>query len=78
MQANKGKDKKRERDPYEKISRKLSAILRHKATEIGFEIDAAGYVPLKDIIAYLKGQGFKEVNEEIIRHVVDNNDKKRF
>lgn len=75
---NKGKERKGERDPYEKISRKLSAILRHKAVEMGLEIDAAGFVSLNDIIAYLKGNGYKEVNEEIIQHVVDNNDKKRF
>lgn len=62
MKAN-----KKERDPHEKISRTLSAILRHKAIELGFEIDAAGYVPVNDIIAYLKGKGFKHVDYNIIK-----------
>lgn len=72
------KNKKDNRDPHEKISRTLSAILRHKAVELGFEIDAAGYVPLNDIIAYLKGKGYKEVNYKVIQEVVETNNKKRF
>ena len=33
---------------------------------------------MKDIIAYLKTKGFKNVDEAVIQSVVDNNDKKRF
>lgn len=65
------------RNDNEKVSRALSAILRHKALEVGLEMDPAGFVKLDDVIGYLKGKGHK-VNENIIQEVVDNNDKKRF
>lgn len=48
----------RGKNPDEKVSRALSAILRHKATEVGLEIDAGGFVKLTDIIGYLKKQGY--------------------
>ena len=67
----------RGKNPDEKVSRALSAILRHKAVEVGLEIDSAGFVKLNDIIKYLKNQGY-QVNEEVIERVVDTNDKKRF
>lgn len=79
MPENHKNDKKvgRNRDVNEKISRQLASILRHNATSLGLQIDAAGFIKLTDVINYLKGKGFN-VDEEIIQNVVDNNDKKRF
>lgn len=70
--------KGRNRDENQKISRQLASILRHNAISLGLDIDAAGFVKVKDIIAYLKTKGFKNVDEAVIQSVVDNNDKKRF
>jgi RNA:NAD 2'-phosphotransferase (TPT1/KptA family) len=41
-------------------------------------MDAAGYILVDDIILYLKGKGFKDMNFAIIQEVVETNDKKRF
>lgn len=55
----------------------MASILRHNAISLGFDIDAAGFIKVRDIIDYLKKKGFN-VDENIIQRVVDNNDKKRF
>lgn len=68
----------RKKDDNEKISRQLASILRHNAISLGFDIDAAGFIKVRDIIDYLKKKGFGDIDENIIQRVVDNNDKKRF
>ena len=41
-------------------------------------IESNGYVPLPEVLQYLRNKGNKNVNEERIRKIVDTNDKKRF
>jgi RNA:NAD 2'-phosphotransferase (TPT1/KptA family) len=41
-------------------------------------MDTAGFVKLDELLPYLKGKGFHDVDEDAIRNIVDNNDKKRF
>lgn len=58
-----------------KNSKKLSKILRHSAKSRGLNIDNGGWIKLNDI---LKCQEFKNVTNEDILFIVENNDKKRF
>jgi 2'-phosphotransferase len=58
-----------------RISHNLSSALRHKALELGLEIDSAGYVDLNKL---LKTHKFKNVTVEDVEIVVKENDKQRF
>ncbi len=60
-----------------KISKFLSLVLRHKPEEIGLKLDEAGWVPVAELIAACRDNGFEFTAEEL-RGVVANNDKKRF
>ncbi len=62
-------------DKLVRLSKALSWVLRHKASEIGLSISSDGYVLVKDLLALPK---FKDVKYDDIKYVVDNNDKKRF
>ena len=56
----------------------MSWILRHGAVQEGLTIDARGYVPLQEIMQFLRAKGHKNITEERIRKIVETNDKKRF
>jgi len=56
-----------------KISKYLTQILRHRATKMGYNIDASGYVPIDEIIKKRNDITFEKIQE-----IVDTNDKKRF
>lgn len=58
-----------------KLSKTMSAILRHKAIENGLQIKEDGYIKLSDL---LKCEGFKGISVSNIINVVENSDKKRF
>ncbi|QNW92523.1 RNA 2'-phosphotransferase [Acinetobacter seifertii] len=60
------------------ISQYLSFILRHKPEEIGLTLDREGWANVEDLIS--KSQPVKNValDEEIIKNIVNNSDKKRF
>lgn len=64
-------------DPDVKLSKKLSAILRHRIAENGLDavLRPDGYVPLASLLAT---PGFQGVHQEQVRKVVEINDKKRF
>lgn len=57
------------------ISKYLSFILRHKPDEIGLELDDAGWGSIDELIR--KTSGF-ELTLDLIRVVVETNDKQRF
>lgn len=59
----------------EKISRSLSKVLRHKAKELGLDMDSEGYVKLDKL---LNLSMFKGVTITEIELVVKLNDKQRF
>jgi RNA:NAD 2'-phosphotransferase (TPT1/KptA family) len=45
----------------------MSTVLRHKAVEIGIQIDSAGYVKINDLIHYLHSiKGLKDIKFEDI------------
>ncbi|WP_284086342.1 RNA 2'-phosphotransferase [Acinetobacter pittii] len=60
------------------ISQYLSFILRHKPEEIGLTLDLEGWANIEELIS--KSQPVKNValDEEIIKTIVSNSDKKRF
>mgnify|MGYP000117887290 CR=1 FL=1 len=60
------------------LSKSLSWILRHGAVDEGLTIDSSGYVPLDEVMQFLKKKGHKDISEEKIRKIVDTNEKKRF
>jgi putative RNA 2'-phosphotransferase len=60
-----------------RISKFLSLVLRHKPEELGLELDAAGWVPVNDLLEAAALRGVKISNEQL-DEVVRTNDKKRF
>ncbi len=59
------------------ISKFLSLVLRHKPEEIGIAMDEHGWVNVEELITKCKKRG-KTINLDILKEVVDTNDKKRF
>eukprot|EP00750_Incisomonas_marina_P032055 INCI8795.1.p1 GENE.INCI8795.1~~INCI8795.1.p1 ORF type:complete len:371 (+),score=55.53 INCI8795.1:214-1326(+) len=62
-------------DPHERLSRALSAILRHKALELKLSMGTDGYVPLREVMAL--GQ-FKQYSREDFVKAVETNAKQRY
>lgn len=58
-----------------RISKKMSAILRHRAIDKGLAIDDGGWVPLDD---FLRLPEMRNVSISMVKHIVDTNDKRRF
>lgn len=64
----KGKDRRDRKDRKDRnedtdLSKALSWILRHGAEKEGLTIDTSGFVPLQEVIQYLKGKGHKQIDE---------------
>jgi putative RNA 2'-phosphotransferase len=59
------------------LSRTLSLVLRHDPGKIGISLDQAGWTPIDKLLSALKKSGHK-VDRDILREVVDTNNKKRF
>lgn len=59
------------------ISKFLSLILRHEPERVGITLDEAGWVDVKTLIVAVNGAG-KRLDEELLREVVESNDKQRF
>lgn len=60
-----------------KISKFLSLVLRHKPEEIGLKLNEAGWVPVAELMAACRENGFEFTVEEL-RSLVANSEKKRF
>lgn len=59
------------------ISKFLSYILRHRPEEIGLSLDKEGWAIINDVILCSVKEGYI-LDDNIIRSIVDSNDKKRF
>ncbi|OON13643.1 RNA 2'-phosphotransferase, Tpt1/KptA family [Opisthorchis viverrini] len=57
------------------LSKKLAWVLRHGAVKVGLNYMPGGFLYLDELLGLAK---FRGVTEAEIRHVVDNNDKRRF
>jgi putative RNA 2'-phosphotransferase len=60
-----------------KISRFLSLVLRHEPGKIGITLDGEGWTSVDELIAAMNAHG-QPLDFEILEHVVDTNNKKRF
>lgn len=74
----KGRDRRRHGNEDTDISKSMSWLLRHGAVNENVTIDSSGYVPMEELIQFMKGKGHKNIDEATIRKIVDTNDKKRF
>lgn len=63
---------------YEKISKSISYILRHKAIEYDLIVDEFGWVELKELISILNLINTEKITENEIKHIIKTSDKKRF
>ncbi|CAD0113748.1 unnamed protein product, partial [Aureobasidium uvarum] len=64
------------------VSKALSKLLRHSAEKEGLQLDAAGYINLKDVVGRLHDiclwiRGLKATLDEV-KQIVAENDKQRF
>ena len=59
------------------LSKLLSYILRHKPEEYGIVLDENGYTNVDELINQLNTHN-ENINFEILQHIVDTNNKKRF
>ncbi|KAK0673816.1 putative tRNA 2'-phosphotransferase 1 [Cercophora samala] len=59
------------------LSRALSRLLRHQASNAGIELDKEGYAPLDKVLAWGPVKSLKPTFEEIVSAVKDS-DKQRF
>ncbi|KAJ4391593.1 tRNA 2'-phosphotransferase [Gnomoniopsis smithogilvyi] len=71
--AGAGGAQKREKD----ISRALSRLLRHQATNAGIQLDREGYAPLDKVLQYGPVRSLKATVSDIIAVTADN-EKQRF
>ncbi|MEN6586583.1 MAG: RNA 2'-phosphotransferase [Sulfuricella sp.] len=62
---------------YAETSKFLSYVLRHEPQTIGLALDREGWADIAALIAGAKQSG-RELDEELIRAVVESSDKKRF
>ncbi|WP_112466373.1 RNA 2'-phosphotransferase [Streptomyces triticisoli] len=60
-----------------KVSRYLSAHLRHQPGRIGLTLDEGGWVEIDTLLAAAAAHGFR-ISREELDHVVVTNDKRRF
>lgn len=60
-----------------RISKFLSLVLRHEPGKIGITLDREGWVGVDELISALARHG-KEISFEMLEHVLETNEKKRF
>lgn len=62
---------------FDKTSKFLSYILRHKPEAIGITLDSDGWVNIDNLITQANYHN-EQLNQELIKLIVKTNDKKRF
>lgn len=65
------------KDKTKRISKFLSYVLRHNPGEIGLSLDKNGWVSISQLIENARLNG-KLLTIDLIKEIVDTNDKKRF
>ena len=78
--GNDGKDRRRndhrgDADQNVQLSKKLSALLRHRAEVNGLKLQSDGYILLDKVLSL---PNFQNYTVEDVTNVVNNNDKQRF
>jgi putative RNA 2'-phosphotransferase len=65
------------KDETTKISKALSYVLRHNPASAGIKLDENGWALVDELLAKFR-VGAKAINPEVLKYVVDTNNKKRF
>lgn len=60
-----------------RISKFLSLVLRHQPETLGIQLDESGWTDVRELLSRLNANEF-QVSFEILKYVVDTNEKKRF
>jgi putative RNA 2'-phosphotransferase len=60
-----------------RISKFLSMVLRHKPENVGIVLDENGWTDVRVLLRQLNAHG-QDVSLDVLKHVVDTNEKKRF
>ncbi|GAK57491.1 probable RNA 2'-phosphotransferase [Candidatus Vecturithrix granuli] len=60
-----------------KLSKFLSFVLRHNPASIGLSLDPAGWAQVDELVMAARKAG-KPLTQELLRHIVTQNDKQRF
>ncbi len=60
-----------------KISKFLSLVLRHKPETIGVSVDQGGWIQVDTLLSAARRAGVS-LNKDVLRQVVEQNDKQRF
>jgi len=61
----------------DRLSKTLSYVLRHRPDTFGLKPDAAGWVPVAELLSALSRQG-RPVSRDAVEQVVRHSDKQRF
>lgn len=64
-------------DPYKKISKFISLVLRHNPQAAGIRLDDHGWADVGELIRGVNETG-RELNLAVLKEIVRTNDKKRF
>lgn len=64
-------------DPYKKISKFISLVLRHNPDAAGIRLDDHGWAEVKELIRGVNETG-RALDLETLKEIVRTNDKKRF
>jgi putative RNA 2'-phosphotransferase len=67
----------RAKDETTKISKALSYVLRHNPASAGIKLDENGWASVDELFSTFRVAG-RAINREVLKHVVDTNNKKRF
>lgn len=65
------------RKNFVRISKFLSLVLRHKPEKIGLTLDPAGWAQVDELLIAAQKAGIP-LNKQVLRQVVEQNDKQRF
>ena len=65
-------------DPHKKLSKLLACVLRHQPGSIGIELDAAGWVPVDELLRQLAARKGRRVTRAKLDEAVATNPKRRF
>jgi putative RNA 2'-phosphotransferase len=65
------------KDETTKISKALSYVLRHNPASAGIKLDENGWASVDELLSKLMVGG-NAISPEVLKHVVDTNNKKRF
>ena len=64
-------------EKYDKLSKFISLILRHKPEAVNITLDEHGWADIEELIAGINGTG-RKINMDILEKIVSSDDKQRY